>query len=155
VCYEILEPSVPEHSSDTLDELIDVLAQGFDDWRTETIPEHDNLDGNSQAENERHVTVRGVFLDLFFRDELTFALIDTWVNHSPPMKERLLEIAEIPDRLAAMTELQEKKLSWDYENGFKAPSALDNEIKSLAGEATKILRGFRSEIMEYCVGVQR
>ena len=149
VCYEILEPSVPEHSPDTLDELINVLAQSVDDWRTETIPERDNLNGNSQADNERHVTVRGVFLDLFFRDERTIALIDTWVNRSPPVKERLLGIAKISDRLAAMPELQGVELSWDCENGFKVPSDSDDEIKSLAGEATEILRGFRSEIMEY------
>ena len=35
VCYEILEPSVPEHSLDILDELMNVLAQDVDDWRTE------------------------------------------------------------------------------------------------------------------------
>ena len=149
VCYEILEPSVPEHSPDTLDELINVLAQSVDDWRTETIPERDNLNGNSQADNERHVTVRGVFLDLFFRDERTIALIDTWVNRSPPVKERLREIAKISDRFAAMPEPQEVEISWDYENGFKVPSDSDYEIKLLAGEATEILRGLRSEIMEY------
>ena len=97
VCYEILEPSVPEHSSDTLDELIDVLAQSVDDWRIETLPERDNLRGNSQGDNERHVIVRGVFLDLFFRDERTNAFIDTLINRSPPLKERLSEIAKISD----------------------------------------------------------
>ena len=81
VCYEILEPSVPEHSSDTLDELIDVLAQSVDDWRIETLSERDNLRGNSQGDNERHVIVRGVFLDLFFRDERTNAFIDTLIRH--------------------------------------------------------------------------
>ena len=149
VCYEILEPSVPEHSSDTLDELIDVLAQSVDDWRIETLPERDNLRGNSQGDNERHVIVRGVFLDLFFRDERTNAFIDTLINRSPPLKERLSEIAKISDRLAAMPEPQEVEISWDYENGFKVSSDSDDEIKSLAGEATEILRGFRSEIMEY------
>jgi len=149
VYYEIVEPSVAQYSSDTLDELIDVLAQGFDDWRMETIPERDNLDGNSQAENERHVTVRGVFLDLFFRDERTNALIDTWINRSPPVKERLLEFAKISDRFAAMPEPQEVEISWDYENGFNVPSDSGDEIKSLAGEATEILMGFRSEMMEY------
>ena len=113
VCYEILEPSVPEHSPDTLDEWVSLFAQCVDGWRTETIPERDNLNGNSQGENERHVTVRGVFLDLFFRDERTNGLIDTWVNRSPPVKERLLEIAKISDRLAAMPEPQEVEISWD------------------------------------------
>ena len=149
VCYEILEPSVPEHSSDTLDELIDVLAQSVDDWRIETLPERDNLRGNSQGDNERHVIVRGVFLDLFFRDERTNAFIDTLINRSPPLKERLSEIAKISDRLAAMPEPQEVEISWDYENGFKVSSDSDDEIKSLAGEATEILRGFRSELMEH------
>ena len=149
VCYEILEPSVPEHSSDTLDELIDVLAQSVDDWRIETLPERDNLRGNSQGDNERHVIVRGVFLDLFFRDERTNAFIDTWVNRSPPLKERLSEIAKISDRLAAMPETQDVEIFWDYENGFKVCSDSDDEIKLLFGEATGILRGFRSEIMEY------
>ena len=149
VCYEILEPSVPEHSSDTLDELIDVLAQSVDDWRIETLPERDNLRGNSQGDNERHVIVRGVFLDLFFRDERTNAFIDTLINRSPPLKERLSEIAKISDRLAAMSEPLEVEISWDYENGFKVSSDSDDEIKLLAGEATGILRGFRSEIMEY------
>jgi len=149
VCYEILEPSVPEHSSDTLDELIDVLAQSVDDWRIETLPERDNLRGNSQGDNERHVIVRGVFLDLFFRDERTNAFIDTWVNRSPPLKERLSEIAKISDRLTAMPETQDVEISWDYENGFKGCSDSDDEIKLLFGEATEILRGFRSEIMEY------
>ena len=41
------------------------------------------------------------------------------------------------------------EISWDYENGFKVSSDSDDEIKLLAGEATGILRGFRSEIMEY------
>ena len=49
VSYDILKPSAPEHSSDTLDELIDVLAQSIDDWRTETLPERDNLRGNLQG----------------------------------------------------------------------------------------------------------
>jgi len=149
VCYEILEPSVPEHSSDTLDELIDVLAQSVDDWRIETLPERDNLRGNSQGDNERHVIVRGVFLDLFFRDERTNAFIDTLINRSPPLKERLSEIAKISDRLAAMPETQDVEIFWDYENGFKGCSDSDDEIKLLFGEATEILRGFRSEIMEY------
>ncbi len=149
MCYEILEPSVPEHSSDTLDEWISLFPQCVDDRRTEILPERDNLNGNSQGENERHVTVRGVFLDLFFRDERTIALIDTWVNRSPPVKERLLEIAKISDRPAAMSEPQDVEISWDYENGFKVCSDSDDEIKSLAGEATEILRGFRSEIMEH------
>ena len=149
MCYEILEPSVPEHSSDTLDELIDVLAQSVDDWRIETLPERDNLRGNSQGDNERHVIVRGVFLDLFFRDERTNAFIDTWVNRSPPLKERLSEIAKISDRLAAMPETQDVEIFWDYENGFKGCNDSDDEIKLLFGEATEILRGFRSEIMEY------
>ena len=149
VCYEILEPSVPEHSSDTLDELIDVLAQSVDDWRIETLPERDNLRGNSQGDNERHVIVRGVFLDLFFRDERTNAFIDTLINRSPPLKERLSEIAKISDRLTAMSEPQKEEISWDYENGFKVCSDSDDEIKLLFGEATEILRGFRSEIMEH------
>ena len=149
VCYEILEPSVPEHSSDTLDELIDVLAQSVDDWRIETLPERDNLRGNSQGDNERHVIVRGVFLDLFFRDERTNAFIDTLINRSPPLKERLSEIAKISDRLTAMSEPQKEEISWDYENGFNVPSDSGDEIKSLAGEATEILMGFRSEMMEY------
>ena len=140
VCYEILEPSVPEHSSDTLDELID-------DWRIETLPERDNLRGNSQGDNERHVIVRGVFLDLFFRDERTNAFIDTLINRSPPLKERLSEIAKISDRLAAMPETQDVEIFWDYENGFKGCNDSDDEIKLLFGEATEILRGFRSEIM--------
>ncbi len=149
VCYEILEPSVPERSSDTLDELIDVLAQSVDDWRIETLPERDNLRGNSQGDNERHVIVRGVFLDLFFRDERTNAFIATLINRSPPLKERLSEIAKISDRLAAMPETQDVEIFWDYENGFKGCSDSDDEIKLLFGEATEKLRGFRSEIMEH------
>jgi len=149
VSYDILKPSVPEHSSDTLDELIDVLAQSVDDWRIETLPERDNLRGNSQGDNERHVIVRGVFLDLFFRDERTNAFIDTLINRSPPLKERLSEIAKISDRLAAMPETQDVEISWDYENGFKGCNDSDDEIKLLFGEATEILRGFRSEIMEH------
>jgi hypothetical protein len=130
-----------------LDELIDVLAQSVDDWRIETLPERDNLRGNSQGDNERHVIVRGVFLDLFFRDERTNAFIDTLINRSPPLKERLSEIAKISDRLTAMSEPQKEEISWDYENGFKVCSDSDDEIKLLFGEATEILRGFRSEIM--------
>ena len=65
VSYDILELSAPEHSSDTLDELIDVFAQSIDDWRTETLPERDNLEDKSQREAERHVIVRRGFLDLF------------------------------------------------------------------------------------------
>ena len=149
VSYDILKPSAPEHSSDTLDELIDVLAQSVDDWRIETLPERDNLRGNSQGDNERHVIVRGVFLDLFFRDERTNAFIDTLINRSPPLKERLSEIAKISDRLTAMSEPQEVEISWDYEDGSKVSIDSDDEIKSLAGEATEKLRGFRSEIMEY------
>ena len=149
VSYDILKPSAPEHSSDTLDELIDVLAQSIDDWRTETLPERDNLRGNSQGDNERHVIVRGVFLDLFFRDERTNAFIDTLISCSPLVKEKLSEIAKISDRLATMAESQEVEISWDYENGFKVPSDSEDEIKSLAGEATEILRGFRSELMEH------
>jgi len=149
VSYDILKPSAPEHSSDTLDELIDVLAQSVDDWRIETLPERDNLRGDSQGDNERHVIVRGVFLDLFFRDERTNAFIDTLINRSPPLKERLSEIAKISDRLAAMPETQDVEIFWDYENGFKGCNDSDDEIKLLFGEATEILRGFRSEIMEY------
>ena len=149
VCYEILEPSVPERSSDTLDELIDVLAQSVDDWRIETLPERDNLRGNSQGDNERHVIVRGVFLDLFFRDERTNAFIATLINRSPPLKERLSEIAKISDRFVAIPGARDVEISWDYENGIKVRSDSDDEIKSLAGEATEKLRGFRSEIMEY------
>ena len=149
VSYDILKPSAPEHSSDTLDELIDVLAQSIDDWRTETLPERDNLKGKSQGENERHVIVRGVFLDLVFSDERTNAFIDTLISRSPLVKERLSEIAKISDRLATMPEPQEVEISWDYEDGFKVSSDSDGEIKSLAGEATEILRGFRSELMEH------
>ena len=147
--YEILEPSVPEHSSDTLDELIDVLAQSVDDWRIETLPERDNLRGNSQGDNERHVIVRGVFLDLFFRDERTNAFIDTLISRSPLVKEKLSDIAKISDQLTTMPEPQDVEISWDYEDGFKVSSDSDGEIKSLFGEATEILRGFRSELMEH------
>ena len=149
VSYDILKPSAPEHSSDTLDELIDVLAQSIDDWRTETLPERDNLKGESQGENERHVIVRGVFLDLFFSDERTNTFLDTLTSRSPLVKEKLSEIAKISDRLATMPEPQEVEISWDYENGSKVSSDSDGEIKSLAGEATEILRGFRSELMEH------
>ena len=65
------------------------------------------------------------------------------------MKEKLSEIATISDRLATMPEPQEMESSWDYENGFKVSSDSDGEIKSLAGEATEVLRGFRSELMEH------
>ena len=104
-----------------------------------TIPERDNLDGNSRADNEQHVTVRGVFLDLFFHDERTNTLIDIWIKRSPPVKERLPAIAKISDRFAAIPEAQEAKISWDYESGFNAPSDSGNEIKLLAGEATEIM----------------
>ena len=83
VSYGILKPGAPEHSSDTLDELNDVLAQSIDDRRTETLPGRDNLKGKSQGENERHVIVRGVFLDLVFSDERTNAFIDTLISRSP------------------------------------------------------------------------
>jgi hypothetical protein len=149
VSYDILKPSAPEHSSDTLDELNDVLAQSIDDWRTEALPERDNLKGNTQGDNERHVIVRGVFLDLFFSDEQTNAFIDALISRSPLVKEKLSEIAKISDRLATMAEAQEVEISWDYENGFKVPSDSEDEIKLLAGEATEILRGFRSESMEH------
>ena len=149
VSYDILKPSAPEHSSDTLDELIDVLAQSIDDWRTETLPERDNLKGESQGENERHVIVRGVFLDLFFSDERTNTFIDTLTSRSPQFKEILLGIAKISDRFVAIPGAQDVEISWDYENGFKVPSDSEDEIKSLAGEATEILRGFNSELMEH------
>ena len=149
VSYDILKPSAPEHSSDTLDELIDVLAQSIDDWRTETLPERDNLKGKSQGDNERHVIVRGVFLDLVFSDERTNAFIDTLISRSPLVKEKLSDIAKISDQLTTMPEPQDVEISWDYEDGFKVSSDSDGEIKSLFGEATEILRGFRSEIMEY------
>jgi hypothetical protein len=64
------------------------------------------------------------------------------------VKEKLSEIAKISDRLATMAEPQGVEVSWDYENGFKLSSDSDGEIKSLAGEATEILKGFRSESME-------
>ena len=149
VSYDILKPSAPEHSSDTLDELIDVLAQSIDDLRTETLPERDNLKGNTQGENERHVIVRGVFLDLVFSDERTNAFIDTLISRSPLVKEKLSDIAKISDRFVAIPEPQDVEISWDYEDGFKVPSDSEDEIKSLAGEATEILRGFRSELMEH------
>ena len=149
VSYDILKPSAPEHSSDTLDELIDVLAQSIDDWRTETLPERDNLKGNTQGDNERHVIVRGVFLGLFFRDERTNAFIDTLISRSPLVKEKLSDIAKISDQLTTMPEPQDVEISWDYEDGFKVSSDSDGEIKSLFGEATEILRGFRSELMEH------
>ena len=84
------------------------------------------------------------------RQELT-RFVDILPRGNMPnrTKERLSEIAKISDRLAAMPEPQEVEISWDYENGFKVCSDSDDEIKSLAGEATGILRGFRSEIMEY------
>ena len=150
VSYDILKPSAPEHSSDTLDELNDLIAQRIDDWRTETLPARDNLTGNSQGDNERHVTVRRVFLDLLFNDERTNALIGTWVNRRPPGKERLLEFAKILDRFVAIPGAQDVEISWDYENGLKVRSDSDEEIKSLAREATEILSGYQSEIMEYC-----
>ena len=150
VSYDILKPSALEHSSDTLVKLIDVLAQRIDDWRTETLPARDNLKGSSQGDNERHVTVRRVFLDLLFNDERTNALIGTWVNRRPLGKERLLEIAKISDRFVAIPGAQDVEISWDYENGFKVRSDSDEEIKSLAREATEILSGYQSEIMEYC-----
>ena len=149
VSYDILKPGAPEHSPDTLDELNDVLAQSIDDWRTETIPERDNLRGNSQGDNERHVIVRGVVMDLCSRDEQTVAFIDTLISRSPRFKEILLEIAKISDRFVAIPGAQDVEISWDYENGFKVPSDSEDEIKSLAGEATEILRGFRSKLMEY------
>ena len=132
-----------------LDQLIDGVTQVIDDWRTETIPERDNLAGNSQGDNERHVIVRGAFLDLFLQDERTHALVATCVDRSPNTKETLLWISKISDRLAAMSGAQEVGLSWDHENGFKVSSDSGDEIKLLAGEATEILRGFRSGIMEY------
>jgi len=149
VSYDILKPSAPEHSSDTLDELIDVLAQSIDDWRTETLPERDNLKGKSQGENERHVIVRGVVLDLVFSNERTNAFIDTLISRSPLVKEKLSDIAKISDQLTTMPEPQDVEISWDYEDGFKVSSDSDGEIKSLFGEATEILRGFRSELMEH------
>jgi len=149
VSYDILKPGAPEHSSDTLDELNDVLAQSIDDWRTETLPERDNLRGNSQGDNERHVIVRWVVMDLCSRYEQTVAFIDTLISRSPRFKEILLEIAKISDRFVAIPGSQDVEISWDYENGFKVPSDSEDEIKSLAGEATEILRGFRSKLMEH------
>jgi hypothetical protein len=150
VSYDILEPGAPEHSSNTLVKLIDVIAQRIDDWRTETLPARDNLRGNSRGDNERHVTVRRVFLDLLFNDVRTNALIGTWVNRRTLVKEKLSDIAKISDRLATMAESHDVEISWDYENGFKVRSDSDEEIKSLAREATEILSGYQSEIIEYC-----
>ena len=147
--YDILKPGAPEHSSDTLHELNDVLAQSIDDWRTETLPEPDNPRGNSQADNERHVIVRGVVMDMCARDEQTVAFIDTLTSRSPQFKEILLGIAKISDRFVAIPGAQDVEISWDYENGFKVRSDSEDEITSLAGEATEILRGFRSELMEH------
>ena len=48
-----------------------------------------------------------------------------------------------------MPETQDVEIFWDYENGFKGCNDSDDEIKLLFGEATEILRGFRSEIMEH------
>ena len=93
--------------------------------------------------------VRGVVMDLCSRDEQTVAFIDTLTSRSPQFKEILLGIAKISDRFVAIPGAQDVEISWDYENGFKVPIDSEDEIKSLAAEATEILRGFRSELMEH------
>ena len=126
-----------------------MLAELVDEWRTETIAERDNLLGDKQSDNERHVIIRGRFLDHFFGDDRITAIIDEWVSHSPPLWETFLELASAADGLAAVLEAQEDKILLTYENEFIVPDGSDEKIKLLVNNTNSKLRDFRSEAMNY------
>ena len=136
-------------SSGLADWWTQLSAELVDEWRTETIPERDNLLGDKQSDNKRHVIVRGSFLDHFFRDDRTTAIIDEWVSHSPPLGEKFLELASAADGLAAVLEAQEEKILLTYENEFIVPTGSDEKIKLLVRNTNSKLRRFRSEVMKY------
>ena len=126
-----------------------MLAELVDEWRTEAIPERDDLLGEKHSDNKRHVIVRGSFLDHFFGDDRTAAIIDKWVSHSPPLGEIFLELASAADGLAAVLEAQEDKILLTYENEFIVPDGSDEKIKLLVNNTNSKLRRFRSEAMKY------
>lgn len=136
-------------SSDLADWWTQWLAELVDEWRTETIPERDDLLGEKQSDNKRHVIVRGSFLDHFFGDDRTAAIIDKWVSHSPPLGEIFLELSSAADGLAAVLEAQEDKILLTYENEFIVPTGSDEKIKLLVQNTNNKLRYFRSEAMDY------
>jgi len=149
LCPKTFEPKEPVISSGLADWWTQLLAELVDEWRTETIPERDNLLGDKQSDNKRHVIVRGSFLDHFFRDDRTTAIIDEWVSHSPPLGEKFLELASAADGLAAVLEAQEEKILLTYENEFIVPTGSDEKIKLLVRNTNSKLRRFRSEVMKY------
>ena len=136
-------------SSGLADWSTQLLAELVDEWRTETIPERDNLFGVQQSDNKRHVIVRGFFLDHFFGDDRITAIIDEWVSHSPPLGEKFLELASAGDGLVAVLEAQEEKILLAYENEFIVPTGSDEKIKLLVQNTNSKLRYFRSEAMDY------
>jgi hypothetical protein len=136
-------------SSDLADWSTQLLAELVDEWRAETIPERDDLIGVQQSDNKRHVIVRGSFLDHFFGDDRTAAIIDKWVSHSPPLGEIFLELSSAADGLAAVLEAQEDNILLTYENEFIVPDGSDEKIKLLVQNTNSKLRRFRSEAMKY------
>ena len=149
MCPKTSNPKEPVISSGLADWSTQLLAELVDEWRTETIPERDDLLGEKQSDNKRHVIVRGFFLDHFFGDDRITAIIDEWVSHSPPLGEKFLELASAGDGLVAVLEAQEEKILLAYENEFIVPTGSDEKIKLLVQNTNSKLRRFRSEAMKY------
>ena len=62
--------------------LLEVMARMVEEWRKETVPERDDLLGESDGDNARHVILRGAFLDLLFKDKRINTVIEGWVNRT-------------------------------------------------------------------------
>ena len=62
------------------------VSSVLEEWRQETIPERDNLYGGTNGDNQAHLVVRAILLDLLFRDETVNNFIQSLVNSTPRVK---------------------------------------------------------------------
>ena len=126
-----------------------MMARMLEEWRKETVPERDDLLGESDGDNARHVIIRGAFLDLIFKDNRTNTGIEEWVNRTP-LKARFEHLVTALDELAVISKVPLHEIPWDEKAGF-TPAIDDNDevLRASGQQATLVLRAFLVEVRSF------
>jgi len=129
--------------------LLEMMARMLEEWRKETVPERDDLLGDSDGDNARHVIIRGAFLDLLFKDKRINTVIEGWVNRTP-LKARFEHLVTTLDELAVISKVPLREIPWDEEAGF-TPTIDDNDevLRASGQQATLGVREFLDEVRSF------
>ena len=155
MCSENPEHGEKAKCGPSVNFLLEMIARMFEEWRKETVPERDDLLGESDGDNSSHVIFRGAFLDLLFRDQRINTVIEGWVNRTL-LKAKFEHLVLVLEELAVISKVPFRELPWDEEGGTLTTGDNLEILRVLGQQATLVLRAFLDEVRSFpCTDVFR